>query len=197
MFRFRIHLIRIQQFRLNIDPDPGFWWQKIEKINNWKIAIYLFLGLHKGHPSYRISRQPSKENIHHFKKMKFVNIFLFLWVIFALLDPDTYPLNWLNLDPIRIRNTACYLSFHDSNEDDLVQVGEGGEAEAWAALASTGETICRPPAGTCTCREVTEYIWTTTGNGIRSRAQSSAVIIQRHEIRGRRFFYRMFFVSII
>jgi hypothetical protein len=32
-----------------------------------KIAISLSLGVHKGHPSYRRSLQPSKENIHYFK----------------------------------------------------------------------------------------------------------------------------------
>ncbi len=32
--------------------------------------------------------QLSKENIQHFKNMKFLNFFLFLRVIFALLDPD-------------------------------------------------------------------------------------------------------------
>ncbi len=34
MFRIRIHLIRIriQHFRLNAYPDPGFWWKK-----NWKM----------------------------------------------------------------------------------------------------------------------------------------------------------------
>jgi hypothetical protein len=31
--------------------------------------------------------------------MKFINLFLFLWVIFALLDPDTDPETPLNLDP--------------------------------------------------------------------------------------------------
>jgi hypothetical protein len=34
--------------------------------------------------------------------MQFLNFFLLLWVIFALLDP----LTWLNSDPIRIRNPA-------------------------------------------------------------------------------------------
>jgi hypothetical protein len=32
-----------------------------------KIAIYLSLGFHKGHPSSRRSLQPTKENIQHFK----------------------------------------------------------------------------------------------------------------------------------
>jgi hypothetical protein len=29
--RIRIHLIRIQHFRLSTNPDPGFLWLKIEK----------------------------------------------------------------------------------------------------------------------------------------------------------------------
>jgi hypothetical protein len=32
-----------------------------------KTTIYLSLGLHKGHPSYRRGLQPSKENIQHLK----------------------------------------------------------------------------------------------------------------------------------
>ncbi len=39
--------------------------------------------------------------------MKFLNFFLFLCELFALLDPDTDPLTWLKLNPIRIRNTGC------------------------------------------------------------------------------------------
>ncbi len=33
------------------------------------------------------------------QNIKFLNFFLILWVIFALLDPDPDPLSWLNLDP--------------------------------------------------------------------------------------------------
>jgi hypothetical protein len=40
---------------------------KKENCFDKKIAIYLFLGLHKGHPSYKRSLQASKENIQHFK----------------------------------------------------------------------------------------------------------------------------------
>ncbi len=67
-------------FFLFADPDPfldpGFWWLKIGKnlklkifyIFFWsKIAIYIFLGLCKGRPSYRRSFQSSKENIQQFK----------------------------------------------------------------------------------------------------------------------------------
>jgi hypothetical protein len=32
-----------------------------------KLTNYLYLGLHKGRPSYSRSLQPSKENIQHFK----------------------------------------------------------------------------------------------------------------------------------
>ncbi len=54
-----------------------------------KIAVYLSLGLLKGHPSlYKRILQPSKENIPALQNMKFLNFYLFLWVIFALLDPD-------------------------------------------------------------------------------------------------------------
>jgi hypothetical protein len=52
-----------------------------------KTTIYLYLGLHKGRPSYKRSLQLSKKNIQHFN-MKFLKFFLLLWVIFALLDPD-------------------------------------------------------------------------------------------------------------
>jgi hypothetical protein len=50
-----------------------------------KIAIYLYLGLYKGRPS--TEEAFSKENIHHFKH-EISYFFLFLWVIYALLDPD-------------------------------------------------------------------------------------------------------------
>jgi hypothetical protein len=53
-----------------------------------KTAIYLSLGLHKVCPSYKRSLQLSKEAIKHFKTWTFTNFCLFLWVIFALLDPD-------------------------------------------------------------------------------------------------------------
>jgi hypothetical protein len=90
------------------DQDPGFFDdQKLKKKNKgtaenffylvWsKIAIYVFLGLHKGRPGYRRSLQPSKENIQYR-----------YCVIFALLDPDTDPGTLLNPDPIRIRIHNC------------------------------------------------------------------------------------------
>jgi hypothetical protein len=63
------------------DPHPAFFDQKLQ-------FTYLSLGLHKGSPSYRKSLQPSpQENIQCFRTWNFLT-FLFLWVIFALLDPD-------------------------------------------------------------------------------------------------------------
>ncbi len=50
-------------------------------------------------PSALKREQPALQN------MKFHN-FSFLWVIFALMDPDPDPLAWLNPVPIRIRNTG-------------------------------------------------------------------------------------------
>ncbi len=63
--------IRIR-FRIRILDLMTKDWEKITAEKNlvffWsKIAIYLSLGLHKGHPSYRRSLLPSKENIQHFK----------------------------------------------------------------------------------------------------------------------------------
>ncbi len=64
----------------DVNADPGFDDQKATtvKILQLKkifyffvwIAIYLFLGLHEGRPSYR-SLQPSKENIQQFKTFLF------------------------------------------------------------------------------------------------------------------------------
>ncbi len=73
--------------------------QKLEKLYSWKnLTIFLIkncnlriLGLHKGGPSNGRSLQPSKENIQHFKT--------WIFIIFALLNPDPDPLTRLNPDP--------------------------------------------------------------------------------------------------
>ncbi len=95
--QIRVHLTRnqIRNFRLNTEPDPGFWWQKIEKnLQLKKTNIFLIKNcdLPIPRPQKRTSKlkkkpQPSKKNIQHFKTWNFL-IFLNLWVIFALLDPD-------------------------------------------------------------------------------------------------------------
>jgi hypothetical protein len=91
-------------FVLIADPDSGsgsrLLWQKIDKklllkkklyFFGSKTTIYLSLGLYKGRPSYRRSLQPSKENIQYLKTWKFWTFFIFLWIIFDLLDPDPDP----------------------------------------------------------------------------------------------------------
>ncbi len=88
-------------FFLIADPDsgsgPGSGSRvddlKLEKIYRWKfnfdfwskIAIYLSLGLHK-----KLQEKPSALKREHpaLQNMKILYFFLFLWVIFALLDPD-------------------------------------------------------------------------------------------------------------
>ncbi len=87
--------IRIQHFRLNTDPDAGFWWPKFtaeKKFWGSKTTICLSLGLHKRRPSYRRSLQPSKENIKHFKTWNFLIFFYFCRSFLAswirILNPD-------------------------------------------------------------------------------------------------------------
>ena len=59
-------------FQVNPDPDPGDD-QKLAQITaEKKLSFFdqnfnkISLGILKGHPSYRRSLQPSKENIQHF-----------------------------------------------------------------------------------------------------------------------------------
>jgi hypothetical protein len=73
-------------------------WKKLTAVNFFiffgsKIEIYLSLCLHKGRTSYRRSLQPSKENIQAtaLQNMKILYFYLCLWVIFALLNPDSDP----------------------------------------------------------------------------------------------------------
>ncbi len=118
----------------NPDPDPGFWWPNIEKsiqlkkITFFKIENYniptVFLGLHKGRPSYRRSLQPIKENILHLKTWKFL-IFLYFCVICALLDPD--PLTSLNPDPIRIRIRTLFLKINAGCTSKRLETGQDSQ----------------------------------------------------------------------
>ncbi len=87
MLWIRIQWIRIKIQHFKVNPDPGYGWPKLEKKNaenllvksyfDKKIVIYLSLGLHKGRPSYRRSLQPSKENIHHFKRWNLLAVSYF------------------------------------------------------------------------------------------------------------------------
>jgi hypothetical protein len=62
-----------------------------------KIAIYLSLGPLERTP--KLQEKPSALKREHpvLKNMKILDFFLFLWVIFALLDPD--PATQINADP--------------------------------------------------------------------------------------------------
>ncbi len=89
------------------DPDPGFWRPKTEKnfskknkkkfwIKNYNLLIPR-PPERKSKPQKRLSALKREHPALH--NMKFLNFFLLLWVIFALLDPDTDALTWLNPDP--------------------------------------------------------------------------------------------------
>ena len=49
----------------------------------------------------KLQEKPSALKIEHpvLKNMKFLDFFQFLWVIFALLDPDPDPATQINADP--------------------------------------------------------------------------------------------------
>jgi hypothetical protein len=88
---------------LNPDPDTDpIWIQGFDDQKNTdlikKIAIATYLC-----PGYRRSLPTTKENIQQFKKRNLLTFFLWLWVIFTLLDqdpdPDTDPGTKLNPDP--------------------------------------------------------------------------------------------------
>ncbi len=82
-------------FRIRIGFN-SVWRPKIQKkilllnTSNFFDKNFTYsLGLYEGPSSYRRSLQPSKENINDqtLQKITFLNFFLFLWVIFVLLDP--------------------------------------------------------------------------------------------------------------
>jgi hypothetical protein len=102
--RIRIHFIRIriQHLRRNNDPDliriQGFADQKLEKICSWNFFFFFDQKLLFTYPKTSIKDvRATKETLSTQKRIsstskpEFLNFFLFLWVIFALLqnpDPD-------------------------------------------------------------------------------------------------------------
>ncbi len=150
-FRIRINLFRIliQHFRLNIDPDPRFWWPTLKNIYSWK-KIWFFwikncnllisIGLHKGHLSYRRSLQPSKM---HFKARNFLTFFYFCgsffpsWIRIRISNtvPDPDPLTLYCR--IRIQSGSGYGSetLLATRRDDLL-TGEGGKGRKWGRSKS-------------------------------------------------------------
>ncbi len=93
----------------------GFDDQELKKYlgTNCNLLSYPW-ALHRGRPSYRRSLQLSKENI-IILKHEISSLFIFLCVIFALLNPDTNSQCVSGFSRpksmrIRIRNTALYRS---------------------------------------------------------------------------------------
>jgi hypothetical protein len=89
------------------DPDPGFNDLKLKKIYSWKFYIYfLDQKLQFTYPlasikDAKLQEKPSALKREHpvLQNMKILDFFLFLWVIFALLDPDPDPATQINADP--------------------------------------------------------------------------------------------------
>jgi hypothetical protein len=85
------------------NPDPKFLWPKIKKIDQAKKILFFYITMPPRRSS-KLKEKPSALKREHptLQNMKFLNFFsLFLWVIFALQDPD--PLTWLNPVPIRFK----------------------------------------------------------------------------------------------
>jgi hypothetical protein len=79
--------IRIQPFRLNPDPNPGFWWPKIGKNCSCKKMWYYFdQKLQFTYP--KASVRDIQAIGETFSPQKRTSSNYFLWVIFALLDAD-------------------------------------------------------------------------------------------------------------
>ncbi len=125
-FQFKLILIwiRIQHFkwiqiRIRIQYGSG---SRVLMTKNWrkKMQMKIFLIKSCNLLMSKLQEKTSALKREHpaLQKMKFINFFLCLLVIFALLDPDpdldTDPGTPLNSDPIRIRirihSTACYRS---------------------------------------------------------------------------------------
>ncbi len=53
-------------FQVNLEPDPGFWWSKIEK-NKDEQKIIFFWSKIAIYPVPYVFLQPTKDNIQHFQ----------------------------------------------------------------------------------------------------------------------------------
>ncbi len=71
-----------------------FLYQKLQ-------VTYLYLGHHKGRPSYRRSLQPSRENIQHFKMINFVALIYF---------SESFVATWILIQSTKI--LALYLGYY-------------------------------------------------------------------------------------
>jgi hypothetical protein len=98
--------IRIHRTRIRIRIE-GFDDQK-QKKNTADNFLYLFFLIKNCNLLMsKLQEKSSALKREHgaFQKIKFINFFLCLWIIFALLDPDTDtdPGTPMNPDPVRIR----------------------------------------------------------------------------------------------
>ncbi len=97
VFRIRLPLMRIQiwiqRFRLKTDPDPGFWWPKIER--NRQLNYNLPIPWHPERTS-KLQKKPSAFKRDHpaIQNIKFLTFLSLFLVILALLDPDPDPKHW-------------------------------------------------------------------------------------------------------
>jgi hypothetical protein len=88
------------------DPDPGFYDQNlIKKITaEKKIKFFWIKNYNLPIPRQRtpkLQEKPSALKREHpvLKNMKILDFFLFLWVVFDLLDPDPDPSTQIIADP--------------------------------------------------------------------------------------------------
>jgi hypothetical protein len=85
----------------------GFGDRKFNKIYSSKTFLYfLDQKLQFTYPDasikeHMLQEKPSALKREHpaLQNVKILNFFLYFWVMFALLDPDTYPATQLNADP--------------------------------------------------------------------------------------------------
>jgi hypothetical protein len=93
-FSLQIHFrIRIQ-FRIQGFDDQKFTAVKL--FSDGKIAIYLSLGLQKGCSEATGEAFTPQKRTSSTSKHEILDFFLYLWVIFALLDPDLDPAPQIN-----------------------------------------------------------------------------------------------------
>ncbi len=104
---------------INQDPKHCFLWQKNKRLTAEKKEFNIFTVFEQKvqlfilRPPYRTEAfSPQKRTSSTCKTWNFLTFNLFLWVFFALLDPDSesVPIYWLDWIPIRvrIRNTGLY-----------------------------------------------------------------------------------------
>jgi hypothetical protein len=120
------------------DPDPGFYDLKLEIfIAGNLISIFLIkncnylASIKDGTP--KLQEKPSALKKEHpvLKNIKILDFFLFLWVIFALLNPD--PATQINADPCR--------SGYGSGSETYPSMGPNGGSMAMDSAVQKEEQL--------------------------------------------------------